>query len=36
MQSDNFKEFETRFLENLEIELKNYSQTELNQITEDK
>ncbi len=35
MQSD-LQEFQEKFLENLEIELENYSQSELNQISEDK
>ena len=39
MQLSNLQDFQERFLENLEIELENYSQSELiktNEITDDK
>ena len=32
----NLQEFKAKFLENLEIELENYPQSELNQNSEDK
>ena len=33
---NNLQEFQEKFLENLEIELENYPQSEINEISEDK